>query len=375
MASDLLLAAEPGAECDGGNGRKDSLNVTTERRAVPPGPARRQSAIAGLLPLVPLLVTWFGLSTALLERASAQGQSSSICDVQPRYGSVMGGTMVTITPCSGHKLGNPLSDVQVHIGNDECDVQRHKTSPQVIACTTRSNAGVERWYQSISIRVDGDVVPIRCSRCTFTFRNWYYTPTVDSVKPFVARAGTILTIVGHFFDALVDGALVTNNDYETSRTLSRVMVGNESCRLLDPATGEPYGSVARVSSLRNRGIVKCQLQNRLSGSYDVRVLVSNIGWSKYEYNAVQVDGQEQPYALKNMPVIRGIIPPTGSLQGGSQVTVVGEGLRAYSAGNTTVTIDGKPCKVTRTSAYFVQCTTPVLRHRITSYSGDGAGGG
>ncbi|XP_061189118.1 fibrocystin-L-like [Saccostrea echinata] len=220
-----------------------------------------------------------------------------LSSITPSSGSTNGGALVTI-------VGNGFVDKKttVTIGGNPCTLKT--VTPTSIQCTTPAGTG----SATVTVVSDG----VTYGSLTYTY-NTADTPTITGLNPPSGNPGQTLTITGSGF---------------SSGTV-KVAVGDTDCT---------------VSSSSATQIV-CSLGVSAAGAKAVVVDVTGKG--------VSTNTNQFTYGL----AIGSISPSSGSLGGGQEVTITGNGFSTQTA----VTICGKPCTIissaTQSNTQFV-CSTP-----------------
>lgn len=225
--------------------------------------------------------------------------------ITPSQGSEKGGTPVTI------KGGGFYDDVKVTM-NSECTVKNF--SYNEITCETAqsmesiSTVGVKvyahgQWFDALC----------KTDPCTFSYTS-SATPQVTSVSPpEVSMEYTELTINGSLFGTDEDGI-----------------------------TADVGGTPCRVTTVEDTSI-KCNLSSLTAGSHLVRVHVAVKGYAASSIR-VEVPG-----------VITSVSPSSGSVMGGTKVTITGFG---FKPDDTRVTFGDKECLQPTATPFTIECTTP-----------------
>ncbi|OWF48085.1 Fibrocystin-L [Mizuhopecten yessoensis] len=158
-------------------------------------------------------------------------QSGHITAINPRKGSLQGGTQITVSgrgfssnqfnhfPGTEH-LGNKVFFVSKHYVFP-CDVIVEKTDTSRIVCITRSGMGQDNY--DVKVTVDGTDIPNECrssSDCQFQ-PSLTSTPTVSAITPSSGPPGSLLTLKGRIFTSKYGLNASTNgNSNEISRYVS-----------------------------------------------------------------------------------------------------------------------------------------------------------
>lgn len=160
-------------------------------------------------------------------------------------------------------------------------------------------------------------VPAVCKiskNCTFTYDD-SLTPVITSASPInITGSGVELTINGNKF-------------------------GNEAWKI----QVKTAGVLCNVTTVKNNEI-KCLTGNIPAGNFPLHVFKEGIG--NLDTNNIN---------LHSHPYIKTINPSSGSFQGGTYITIKGNG---FAEKGTTVTINKKNCVNISVSATMITCETP-----------------
>ena len=175
--------------------------------------------------------------------------------------------------------------------------------------------------------------------CTFGYA-LSLTPVLLSTSPAVGNEGELLTITGHTLSL--------------AASENRVYVGNESCEVLTAEQSTnftPPTCPVTTCTQEMRTVVQltCRLPHLVSSSLPHKVTVAIVGGDAVTIASATV---ETP------PQLRQILPSSGSVAGGTALTLVGDGF-ATSRTALDVIVGGRNCRVLFTNSSTVVCTTPV----------------
>ncbi len=185
------------------------------------------------------------------------------------------------------------------------------------------------------------------------------TPKITGIAPFSGLPGTFLSISGDFktYCYLRDSDGCAD---DSGARITRLFVGSQQCQLINTTSNELFQEVTQ-------NLIKCQFQKNEVGYHRASMLVSNefgraltskslayISPDQHIYNFQAYAGkvffklhisvlvfQKKNYFLE----ITSISPQTGSVEGGTRITIVGKYL--YHDANVPAQIDiaGSPCNV------------------------------
>ncbi|XP_033757813.1 fibrocystin-L-like [Pecten maximus] len=235
-----------------------------------------------------------------------------VSSFSPVLGSLEGSTSLTITG-AGFQGSVPGVDVTVTIGGYPCSITS-LTYTSIVCSTPKS---ITDGVKSLEVKVSagGQMVTAECQSCDYTY-DLGSTPNVESVSPTtVDGSSTTLVITGKRFGTSANDASVT--------------VGGEVCTVTEAKTDS----------------IKCTISAIPVGSQSVVVDIAQKGRAKYDSSPVTVTGQA---------VITSVSPAAGSTNGGTKVTVVGNG---FENTGTTVTVDGTDCPVASVTLSQIICTS------------------
>ena len=255
----------------------------------------------------PFTVFVLNRGNALLKIADPVGRRfvllPSVTSVTPAQGSLAGGTTLTI---AGDGFEDGATTVTV-TGGVECAVTQVKAS-QILCVTSASVAA----SGAVAVRV-GALPPAKCpGACGYEFTG-DATPTVANVTPTAVTApGVALTLTGVHFGSDVVAVTVT--------------VG---------------GVVCKVTSVSDTEVV-CEESLAPAGSHVVAVQVAGVGASP------------PTVTLFITPTVTAVSPDSGSIGGGTKVTIAGFG---FNSDNVTVSVGGATCEVESASLTTVVCVT------------------
>ncbi|XP_048254422.1 fibrocystin-L-like isoform X3 [Haliotis rufescens] len=230
--------------------------------------------------------------------------------VSPSTGSKVGGTKVTIT---GTGFQGTAKDISVDMEGYSCDVTTVIYTE--IVCVTSGTTLGEKTI-SVTVAAGENNVPAEWMSGvdkTFTFAD-SETPTVTAVTPTsVSGSSTTITVTGTMFGT--DAAALAVKLDESVCTIS--------------------GSVTDTT-------FSCAVGDVAVGNHNVAVVVAGKGTA-----ATTV-------TVESSAVISGVTPSTGSVNGGTVLTINGNG---FVVGETTVQVGGEDCVVTAVTPSQVQCDT------------------
>lgn len=232
-----------------------------------------------------------------------------VSSYSPQEGSLKGGFALTING------GGFNADTVVTIDAITCEIT--SVTYDTITCVAPSLNTYSSKALVVKVPSNGNNLEAKCSdpllSCSIRYAQ-ASTPTVTSVTPdSVSGSSTMLTIVGTLFGTTSSGVTVT--------------IGGAPCT---------------VSSVTDTQI-QCTVGTVPVGSQDVSVVVDGVGKAT---TAIKVQSEA---------VLTSISPNTGSTNGGTLVTIAGNG---FVTNKTTVTIGGNACDLKTVTSTSIECATP-----------------
>lgn len=232
-----------------------------------------------------------------------------VSSYSPQEGSLKGGFTLTING------GGFNADTVVTIDAITCEIT--SVTYDTITCVAPSLNTYSSKALVVKVPSNGNNLEAKCSNpllsCSIRYAQTS-TPTVTSVTPdSVSGSSTLLTIVGSMFGTTSSGVTVS--------------IGGEPCT---------------ISSVTDTQI-QCTVGTVPVGSQDVSVVVNGVGKAT---TTIKVQSEA---------ILTSISPNTGSTNGGTLVTIAGNG---FVANKTTVTIGGNACALKTVTSTTIDCTTP-----------------
>ncbi len=279
----------------------------------------------------PLSVNVVGLGNAYVVVDGDEQTSVSlqpyITDISPAYGSLRGGTDVVIT---GNGFPASLDDaatVTITFGGMSCTLI--SVSYEVITCSS-TDANLDMNLEVdvvVSMSLEGDnVAAASCmisSGCNFTFSN-AHTPKIDSVSPLSIESteSTVVIISGSGFVSHPSSTVVMFGDVIATVTDSSE---TEITATLPPQPANTYATSVKV----------CALNDLCTGFAQALSVVNT--------------------TVTSVARVDSVTPPTGSIQGGTEVTISGRGFGG-NLDDVSVII-GSDCDVQSLSYSEIVCIT------------------
>lgn len=196
------------------------------------------------------------------------------------------------------------------------------------------------------------------------------TPKITSIEPITGLPGSFIDIRGDFKTHcfLRD---TENCAGDAAARITRVYVGGQQCQLIDPTTNELFQNV-------HRSHMKCRLDKPEIGYFRASMLVTNeYGRSKNLDKMSYVSPDENVYNFQTYAQVDSVSPQTGSILGGTKVTVIGKYLYTDDNVPAKIEIAGQPCNVVEFNTTSFQetrivCeTSPKVSVTTTNYGNRG----
>eukprot|EP01036_Dinobryon_divergens_P038166 gene38166-50050_t len=328
---------------------------------------------------------------------STQSFPPIITGINPWFGGAEGGTKVTITGAN-FSPGGLWSEVVIYFGNDICMFDRYHSDDHRIVCTapkckTSKCMSSSRWNGNDQVNVIvyvSTVEGIVSASTTF----WYYgdwTPSVNTMSHTAWASGTASVNVKAYtasitdFDITLSGvqsiAFAGSSDISNFNT-SLVSTGSHNAYVGD--NNELNGEIFSNMWSSEKIIYYRPPDDMTAGFYNLTVALQNdfstgsfsTGYARmnpkhkgsdtyyYFYNfASTLSGTV--YTLCLFPAITAISPSTGSLAGGTAMTITGFGF-SNEPERLTVFVGGVLCDVTASTEYQISCTTRRGREDLLS---------
>ncbi|NXJ66569.1 PKHD1 protein, partial [Rostratula benghalensis] len=280
--------------------------------------------------------------------------------IEPREGSVAGGTWITITldgstslqlehvsSASGSQL--EVSLVNPHLPRLPCDVSPVFLHLPTVRCRTRPSPREGLYYVEVVFKghVINNLTEVEKESYTFKF-SAVQTPVVYQINPPSGIPGNLIeihgkTIAGRYetldFDVdHIDGpaVLVAEGDGWTSL-----------CSFADRQAGRIYP----IQEEDGLGTLKCRVEGNHIGW--ISLVFSLSCRSAVHKGAWLISAKQELFLYQTHPEINSVFPAGGSLGGGTDLTVTGD----FFEEPVQVTAAGVPCKVKHVSPQQIRCTT------------------
>lgn len=255
----------------------------------------------------------------------------------------------------------------VFIGNDECKIINYYTTDTSIVCVTPPCLTAkclqsENWSgsetETLSVYVQ-TVEGILGSQSTFNYHG-SLTPYLTKVPRVTWATGTF-SVVGKTSTDYLDDITIKLGDYFAD-------LGDSGT--LNPSGFYRYGTSTEVffnpprdapSGFSNLTFIVQDTQSRGMGSGYARLfprrrpIDSDVN-TVYNY-ASSLSGVS--YTTVHLPVISDVVPKTGSIGGGTSITIRGYGF-SHTASDLTVIASGVPCDISYSDMHTIVCVTRPL---------------
>ncbi|RYG70220.1 hypothetical protein EON64_00755 [archaeon] len=296
---------------------------------------------------------------------STKGQPLQIFTVTPSFGSVEGGTWVSIEGANFLQSGLFTSRV-VFIGGERCNEISYYTTDERIVCVAPKCVAPEclasaTWGGSVMLSLDvyvQTVEGIMSKSSTFTYHGGY-TPSVYKMNRY--SRSTVASYIHGFLatDSLADlsvkfgESIADLGDADEMNPASYNMWSWSSQIYYKPLKDMPAGfyNLTLVSQndqsngWRGTGIARMYPKQRPYASWDY----------SYDYH-FDASLAGTPYSVCVQPVIEAVFPQAGSLAGGTVVTITGSGF-SKNASQLVVLVAGRVCDIQSADVEQIVCTT------------------
>ena len=178
-------------------------------------------------------------------------------------------------------------------------------------------------YSQISGCTDSKVTGLNAS--VFGFSYWTcLTPVVTSISPSSGSTSDTITFQG--------------SGFSDTKCQNKIYIGEQRC---DIQTSSENLLTCKVNAAENLTVGKL---------YPIKVIIANRGEALLDFR------QDAPKYFGLIPSVTAVTPSSGSIKGGTIITISGDG---YSGNNESVTVDvgTNPCSVKQVSYTQVICET------------------
>ncbi|KAG2496270.1 hypothetical protein HYH03_005503 [Edaphochlamys debaryana] len=292
-----------------------------------------------------------------------------IDSIQPRYGSLAGGTRLSIY---GSGFGDMMSGMPlVFVGSYPCVVVGHLSASESITClTSKGEAG----SYVVSVIV-GNFEPVTISSFIYSDS---YSPTLRAIYPSAGPPGTIAYLMGKptwsisqdckpenwgevsCVSAIMFGDWLCRQDVDNEDTIlqfspfpdwNRYYNGwtgmyRVGCSVAAPRPGEDQPAIGTAGSFN----ASLHFEGSLRGGLPTPEALSY----QYDVNGI-------PYQFQLYPEVTSVSPAAGSTAGGNTLTLRGRGFPDLSlerpGDRVEVKVGGAPCVVVSSEFDKVTCVT------------------
>ncbi|KAK9411062.1 fibrocystin [Crotalus adamanteus] len=275
--------------------------------------------------------------------------------MEPKSGSLGGGTWITINfDALSHSVN--WSQPEVALLNPElhpvlCDVMPVSFFMSTVKCQTRSSPqeGLYHLLLSLNEQSISNLDELYEENCTFQF-SIAETPVVFQVNPPYGVPGNVIQIYGR----------ILAQDYETYNFSMDFIDGP----VILEAENDGWITICSLASEQTRGIypihldnglgtVACRVEGNYIGSHNVSFSVYNKGKSIVHKDAWLISAKQELFLYQTFSDISSVSPATGSLGGGTDLTITGD----FFDTPMKVTAAGTPCQIKHISPQKIICTT------------------
>ncbi|XP_069115426.1 fibrocystin-L-like [Argopecten irradians] len=205
--------------------------------------------------------------------------------------------------------------------NYPCDVLKEDSTINQITCYT---APMPEGVYNLEVTVDS--VPISASAitisCSLEVWSWR-TPSITSVFQRTMEPGGIVEIEGKFFSDKF-GANIAQSSNGRSAQIRRLRVGGDSCLLKD---GDTFYGLELFPSTDGRitdyGRIRCKMDGSTVGNLNISLLITEFGRTATDLDTRHISAGNVIYMIQTYAVIESITAPTGSINGGANITIKG----------------------------------------------------
>eukprot|EP01035_Chromulina_nebulosa_P018019 gene18019-23659_t len=288
------------------------------------------------------------------------GSQPAIFQVSPNIGGLIGGTNIKIYGANFQPSGL-FSNLVVYIGNDLCEINNYYTTNEQIYCVTppcatddclNQSPGYSAWV-SVDISLFVETVEGILGAYSTYYYSSYYTPTISYVSTFTwaSSIGSINTNV--YTDSLDKFTIKINNHFVNLGTNDELNYDDFNWYNWQTNTIyfiPPGDMTAGFYNLTMQLTNSDSLTETLSTGY-AKTYPDDSSENIYSSTLSGV-----AYSTAVYPVITNIYPNSGSLAGGTTITIKGSGF-STSSELLTVLVGGKSCKVISSSINTIVCIT------------------
>jgi hypothetical protein len=307
-----------------------------------------------------------------------------IASVTPNFGSVEGGTWITIVGAN-FASGGMFTNRMIFIAGQVCkEIPYFTTSQRVVciapACVEPQCRNDPNWQSSVSVSLDiyiQDVETIYGASSTFTYHG-SYTPAIYLMSHYI-RGNALSSVTGRTSTSQLEDLQI-----RIQQNLANLGDPGEF-NLLDTSSYYMWSSSSQVNYLPpsdlTAGFYNLTFQSQddqshgtqgtgLARMFPKQPAYDNWGYP-YGYNwDCSLKGTVYNVAL--FPTISSISPSKGSLNGGTLLTIKGSGFNKAIPSKNLVLVSGIPCDIVKVDFEEIQCRTRSKLNSNTNPSDDTA---
>jgi hypothetical protein len=260
--------------------------------------------------------------------------------------------MLTISG-SAFSMAHSFTANQVFVGGNKCEVQAYYTSSNSLTCITPPGTG----QALIRILVDNKLFSacMNSNGCQFSYSS---APVLSEIIPTAAPAGAPVQFYARTSQSNI-------------KLYTDLLIGGNRCstaKYLEDSSG------LTESYYRNSaGWYKapCDLPQLVGGYYNATLTLSSIGSAVYQPDRFLVDDRYNSYMFESVPQILNVSANSGSINGGTTLTITGTGFSSVKQENS-VTIEGNECTILSSKFNEIICETgrAINRTQSTYYRGN-----
>ncbi|KAK2177032.1 hypothetical protein NP493_621g00009 [Ridgeia piscesae] len=268
--------------------------------------------------------------------------ASKVVGVSPRYGSLNGGTRITIAGEGFARNQFNYGEGQENVGNNVtlvsdtrsylCDMHKDGTHEKQITCYTRPMKAATYY---VRVSVDGVQLGMAdyCKNhptgatCSFIVRE-KNTPNIQKLIPHSGTPGTTVTVYGKIFTAYYSSNILTAESTNgITAKLLRTYMGGVNCEVLDK-----LGNVSMPA-----------------------------------LNMLRVLSHDKICMFESFAEVTEVTPSSGGTEGGTFLHIHGTGLDDTTDAATQVLVGGAVCDIQSVTADEIVCLTPKPLNSNTTY--------
>eukprot|EP00040_Diaphanoeca_grandis_P004673 m.29668 g.29668 ORF g.29668 m.29668 type:complete len:4542 (+) comp16144_c0_seq1:223-13848(+) len=317
-----------------------------------------------------------------------------ITNVYPRYGSLAGGTLLTITG-NGFQRGNISGSTDVFVGPLRCDINQYHTDDTTIVCKTRqdfrraASSSNPMYYVKVARHSMTNVQYASCQTdCRYGYRH-DRTPWVTKSSATVTSGGELMfggylrglkaldytikidnklcSIREPYVYSDTDGNTITTT---TERRNRRQLVpiggggGIDNPETFDATVGATSEEERVVMTQYNQYVTEyCSLPDDLQAglyNYTVNVRPLSSSWghgdAQFYQRLVLADFEGSQHVLTVAPEIIEVSTNVSGTNGGHTMVIKGTGFNPSNCENNIIHTQGSPCAVSWCNNTQIECT-------------------